>query len=116
MSKETYLGDGLYASDDGFQIKLRAPRENGDHVVYLEPEVVHEFMRFLEKARGLKITAEKLKLLDCGCQEDSDDRCEKCCDHGDVCEDERVCLICDADMTEHFAARAEAAADARSDR
>ena len=34
--QETYLGDGLYASFDGWQVKLRAPRENGDHVVFLE--------------------------------------------------------------------------------
>jgi hypothetical protein len=27
MSQETYLGDGLYASFDGFMITLRAPRE-----------------------------------------------------------------------------------------
>jgi hypothetical protein len=31
---ETYLGDGLYASFDGWQIRLRAPRENGDHEVF----------------------------------------------------------------------------------
>lgn len=30
-SGEVYLGDGLYASHDGYQIKLRAPREGGDH-------------------------------------------------------------------------------------
>jgi hypothetical protein len=33
---EEYLGDGLYASFDGWQIKLRAPREDGDHVVFLD--------------------------------------------------------------------------------
>ena len=33
---ETYLGDGLYASFDGWQIKLRAPRDGGDHEVFLE--------------------------------------------------------------------------------
>lgn len=44
---ETYLGDGLYASHDGWQIKLRAPREDGDHVVYLEPEVLRAFAKFL---------------------------------------------------------------------
>jgi hypothetical protein len=32
---EEYLGDGLYVSFDGQQIKLRAPRDDGDHVVYL---------------------------------------------------------------------------------
>jgi hypothetical protein len=39
MSDELYLGDGLYASFDGFAITLRAPRENGDHVVVLEPDM-----------------------------------------------------------------------------
>lgn len=37
--EETYLGDGLYASFDGWQICLRAPREGGDHEVWLEPAV-----------------------------------------------------------------------------
>jgi hypothetical protein len=50
MADETYLYDGLYASFDGFQIKLRAPREEGDHVVYLEPRTYDELRRF-----GLKI-------------------------------------------------------------
>jgi len=39
LANETYLGDGLYASYDGFMITLRAPRTNGDHWVGLEPEV-----------------------------------------------------------------------------
>lgn len=39
MENETYLGDGVYASFDGWQIWLRAPREGGDHRVALEPEV-----------------------------------------------------------------------------
>lgn len=39
MPKETYLGDGLYASFDGWQICLRAPREDGDHVVYLDQQI-----------------------------------------------------------------------------
>lgn len=29
--EETYIGDGLYASFDGYMITLRAPREHGDH-------------------------------------------------------------------------------------
>ena len=48
---ETYLGDGLYASFDGWQVILRAPREHGDHLVALEPEVA---MRLLEFIAGLK--------------------------------------------------------------
>ena len=37
--KEIYLGDGVYASFDGFQIKLRAPRENGNSEIFIEPAV-----------------------------------------------------------------------------
>lgn len=48
---ETYLGDGLYASFDGYQITLRAPREGGDHYVALEPSVLREFERFLADLR-----------------------------------------------------------------
>jgi hypothetical protein len=35
--KETYLGDGVYASFDGWQVWLRAPRESGDHRVAVGP-------------------------------------------------------------------------------
>ena len=44
---EVYLGDGLYASFDGWQVILRAPREHGDHFVALEPEVVAAFHDYL---------------------------------------------------------------------
>ncbi len=43
MPEETYLGDGLYASFDGYQFKLRAPRDGGDSEVYLEPPVLQAF-------------------------------------------------------------------------
>ena len=52
MSKqegETYLGDGVYASFDGFQFKLRAPREEGDHVVFLDPRLIHSFGEYVER-------------------------------------------------------------------
>jgi hypothetical protein len=49
MTDETYLGDGLYASFDGYQIKLRAPREDGDHVVYLEPSTNAALQAFAAK-------------------------------------------------------------------
>lgn len=46
---EKYLGDGLYAAFDGFQIRLRAPRdEGGDEVVYLEPQVWLELRRLAD--------------------------------------------------------------------
>jgi hypothetical protein len=46
---EEYLGDGLYASFDGWQVCLRAPREEGDHVVYLEPSVVHALTEYFKR-------------------------------------------------------------------
>jgi len=49
MSKETYLGDGCYASFDGFQICLRAPRENGDHLIYLEPIVITALQEYINQ-------------------------------------------------------------------
>ena len=49
---EHYLGDGLYAHFDGFSVWLRAPREGGDHYVALEPWVLSEFMRWLERLRA----------------------------------------------------------------
>lgn len=54
MSKETYLGDGLYASFDGFMITLRAPRENGDHWVGLEPEIFQALVKFAIKVGVIK--------------------------------------------------------------
>jgi hypothetical protein len=46
---ETYLGDGLYASFDGYQFRLRAPREDGDHFVFLDPSVIDAFARYVER-------------------------------------------------------------------
>ena len=49
---ESYLGDGLYATFDGWQIVLRAPRADGDHRVALEPEVYTALLRFAERING----------------------------------------------------------------
>ena len=50
MSEELYLGDGLFASFDGWQIKLRAPRgTHGDHEVFLEPDVYEALAAFAKK-------------------------------------------------------------------
>jgi hypothetical protein len=46
---ETCLGDGLYASFDGYQIRLRAPREGGDHEVFLEDGLtLQAFLEFID--------------------------------------------------------------------
>lgn len=50
-TKETYLGDGLYASFDGYQIILRAPREGGDHYVALDDHVYQALERFVANLR-----------------------------------------------------------------
>ena len=51
--QESYLGDGLYVSHDGFQVKLRAGTggPSGDMVVYLEPGTLEAFERWLAKLR-----------------------------------------------------------------
>ena len=41
--REEYLGDGLYASFDGYQIKLR---QHGDHEVYLEPATLAALLAY----------------------------------------------------------------------
>ena len=46
QEKETYLGDGLYASFDGYQIRLRAPGSLMDSSVYLEPEVYSSLIEY----------------------------------------------------------------------
>lgn len=45
----TYLGDGLYAGFDGFQIILYTERESGTHWVALDPSVFSALLRFKEK-------------------------------------------------------------------
>jgi len=47
QDRETYLGDGVYARFDGWQVWLRAPREGGDHVIALEPEVYRALQSWL---------------------------------------------------------------------
>ena len=51
MIKEFYLGDGLYVSSDGLQIKLRAPRDEGDHEVYLDRSTLKNLLDWL-KSKG----------------------------------------------------------------
>ncbi len=49
--KETYLGDGLYASFDGYQFKLRTPRDDGDHEVYLEDATLAAFLEYVKRVQ-----------------------------------------------------------------
>lgn len=54
-NEQTYLGDGLYASFDGFQLILRAPRgPGGDHVVALEPALYQALNAWVDRYPRLK--------------------------------------------------------------
>jgi hypothetical protein len=50
--REEYLGDGLYASFDGYQIRLRAPREGRDHEVFLDASTLAAFREFLDTLKS----------------------------------------------------------------
>lgn len=45
----TYLGDGLYAEFDGFQIRLFTERESGLHEVFLEGETITALVNFIHR-------------------------------------------------------------------
>lgn len=47
--KEFYLGDGLYASFDGFQVRLRAPRSDRDDEVFLDSHTLINFMTWIKE-------------------------------------------------------------------
>lgn len=47
---ESYLGDGVYARYDGF-VWLRTPRDQTDHEIALEPEVIAALVRFIADLR-----------------------------------------------------------------
>lgn len=49
LDRESYLGDGLYVSHDGWQFVLRAPRLDGDHWVGLEPKTLEAFINYVDK-------------------------------------------------------------------
>lgn len=58
----TYLGDGLYAVDHGFQIELYTGNENAkENSVYLDGPTLAGFLSFIEISRGVKITIDSLK-------------------------------------------------------
>jgi hypothetical protein len=60
MEKDVYLGDGLCASFDGWQIELYAwDGLNKTNQVYLEPKVLKAFLHYVERLKeDLKLTAD----------------------------------------------------------
>ena len=54
---EDYLGDGLYADFDGYQIILAANDRNSGNPtdrVALEPSVIEAFLRYLNRIKSLR--------------------------------------------------------------
>lgn len=50
INKE-YLGDGVYAAFDGYNVWLTTPRQNGTHEIALEPEVLDKLLRYVRQWR-----------------------------------------------------------------
>lgn len=56
--QDAYLGDGVYASSDGYQIWL-AVNHHENKVVALAPSVTVSLMRYIERVYNLKISVTK---------------------------------------------------------
>ena len=62
---EEYLGDGLYADWDGYQIVLAAndrPSMNPTDRVYLEPKVIEALIRYIAKIQATEVNNEVIKI------------------------------------------------------
>lgn len=56
MKTKSYLGDGLYAEFDGYQIALKAnSHEYPTDTVYLEPQVYENLVKFVEQLKEKEI-------------------------------------------------------------
>jgi hypothetical protein len=49
---ETHLGDGLYASFDGWYVVLRALSDDRNYWITLEPSVLSAFIDYVEKIKA----------------------------------------------------------------
>ena len=51
---QEYLGDGVYASYQGWDIQISTPRKDGDHTVYLEVHVLKALIDFAKRVGMLE--------------------------------------------------------------
>lgn len=51
--QRTYLGDGAYADFLGYAVRIWCDRENGEHEVFLEPDMLERLIEFAQ-SRGWK--------------------------------------------------------------
>lgn len=49
MVEPVYLGDGLYASYNGYHLMLKTVGEDQENVIFLEPEVFDNLMEFAKR-------------------------------------------------------------------
>jgi hypothetical protein len=52
MNRKTYLGDGAFAEYDGWGVWLTTERENGQHRIYFEPEVLAALNEYVASQRA----------------------------------------------------------------
>lgn len=57
IENEMFVGDGLYVSWDGEQFCLRAPREEGDHLVFFDYLVLKNILDYVETIRAVRRSA-----------------------------------------------------------
>lgn len=51
ISIKEYIGDGVYASFDGFHFWLSTERLTGQHYIALDDTTLVSFMRFVDKCK-----------------------------------------------------------------
>jgi len=62
LTNKTYLGDSVYCeSKDGFIILTTENDHDASNIIYMEDEVLLNFIKFVELATDTKITIEKVK-------------------------------------------------------
>lgn len=61
MLNDSYLGDGLYASFDGYGITLWTERDFTKHWVYLEPTVYKALQDYVERLKAQAQSAQSEK-------------------------------------------------------
>jgi len=56
MNNETYIGDAVYASFDGYHVKLRTGDGN-NQTIFLDPSVFANLVAFEKRARAEALAA-----------------------------------------------------------
>lgn len=64
MLVDTYLGDAVYCRFDGFQYMLTLDDHEALTMIYMQPEVVEAFIRFVQKTTATKQLQAVRKLND----------------------------------------------------